>query len=300
MDQTSFQVPRDVTSADHGVAVTPITVQTRDGVSLSARVYESDTAATITALMLPGIGVPQRAFRHLATWLALRGVRCLTIDYRGMGASVTPEGVATATLSAWAREDAVAAFERAEAAWPEPVVLIGHSFGGQSVGLTSSLHRVRAAVFICSQFGSARYWDGMDRWSLAAYWHVFLPVICRLFRVLPAWSGPAGPLPRGAAREWARWGRMLDWYVSCEADALARLNAFPVPVLAYGVNDDGIAPPRAVTAFLDRFSAVIPERRQLDPDHLGVKTIGHIGLLRPSSVTAAVWQEMLEFLQRCT
>ncbi len=296
MDQPILQTQTGVSPAVDEVTVTSLTLRTADGVSLGATVYDSNNPATMTLLMLPGIGVPQRAFRHLASWLAIRGARCVTVDYRGMGASVSPEGVVTATLSTWAREDAVAAFEYAETTWPEPVALIGHSFGGQAVGLAKTLHRSRAAVFICSQFGSARHWPGMARWSLAAYWHVWLPVLCRFFEVLPAWSGPAGPLPRGVASEWARWGRQHDWYASCERDAVRLLSEFAAPTLAYGVSDDPIAPPRAVSTFLDRFFAVDPERRKLEPEQFGVKAIGHVGLLRPAVGTAGVWQEILEFL----
>ncbi len=251
----------------------------------------------MTLLMLPGIGVPQRAFRHLASWLATHGARCVTVDYRGMGESATPEGVASATLTAWARRDAVAALEYAESAWPQPVGLLGHSFGGQTVGLAPALHRAQAAVFIGSQFGQARYWDGFSRYGVALYWHVVLPAACAFFDVLPAWTGPAGPLPRGVAREWARWGRSRDWYLSREPAAACLLGRFPAPLLAYAIGDDDIAPPRAVAALLQRFSATVPIRRDIDPQQLGLRRLGHVGLLRPRPETEAIWQEILAFLR---
>lgn len=96
--------------------------------------------------------------------------------------------------------------------------------------------------------------------------------------------------------EWARWGRQHDWYASCERDAVRLLSEFAAPTLAYGVSDDPIAPPRAVSTFLDRFFAVDPARRKLEPAQFGVKAIGYVGLLRPAVGTAGVWQEMLEFL----
>ena len=288
--------PKAAVLAGDSIIVEQKALYTEDGVALAATTYTGPKPAAMTVLMLPGIGVPQRAFRHMAIWFAEKGVRCLTVDYRGMGRSFTPGGVATATLSAWARNDAVAALEHAESSWPEPVMLLGHSFGGQVVGLASAFQRVRAAVFVGAQFGQPRHWDGWRRLGLASYWFLFLPVVCALFKVLPSWSGPAGPLPRGVAREWSRWGRSRDWYLSWEPEAAALLGKFPAPLMAYAISDDSIAPPRAVSALLDRFSKAV--RRELTPAELGLARIGHVGLLRPSQENRPVWQEILQFLQK--
>ena len=298
MKRPDTQYPRTAAATRDSIIVEQKALYTKDGIALAATTYAGPGAADMTVLMLPGIGVPQRAFRHMAAWFAERGARCLTVDYRGIGDSRTPGGIATATLSAWAKNDAAAALEYAESSWPEPVMLLGHSFGGQVVGLASVFQRVRAAVFIGSQFGQPRYWDGWRRYGLASYWFMILPAICAFFKVLPSWSGPAGPLPCGVAREWSRWGRSRDWYLSSAPEAAALLRSFPAPLMAYGMSDDSIAPPRAVSALLDRFSATSVVRRNLTPDGLGLPRIGHVGLLRPSTETRPVWQEILSFLQK--
>jgi len=280
------------------VSVTDLDLVAADGVPLTARLYSGANPVKLTVLMLPGIGVPQRAFRHLADWLARRGARCVTVDYRGIGQSATPEGIQTASLLKWAQEDAAAAMAFCRNAGPEPVVLIGHSFGGQSVGLTEALSEVRAAVFIGSQFGQARHWDGAEKWRLAMYWHIFLPLVSAFYQVLPRWSGPAGRLPRGVAREWARWGRSSNWYVSNNPESVDLLAHFSAPILAYGMTDDLIAPPRAVSALLDRFYATAPDLRSISPEQLGLKRIGHTGLLRPSKEVEVIWREMFDFLLR--
>jgi predicted alpha/beta hydrolase len=122
--------------------------------------------------------------------------------------------------------------------------------------------------------------------------------VCTLFRVLPRWTGLAGPLPQGVAREWARWGRSQNWYLSQEPESADLLARFSAPILAYGVSDDLIAPPRAVTAFLDQFAATAPIRRNVDPRQIGLGKIGHVGLLRPSQEIEVIWQEILDFLRR--
>src|SRR5262245_11849013 len=146
---------------------------TADGVRLVGREYPPRGTALFTALLLPGIGVPQRALRHLGGFLAEKGVRAFSIDYRGMGDS--PAGAESATLRAWAERDAVAALEFVEERWKKPVVLFGHSFGGQVLGLSDAFSRLAACVLIASQFGQARYWDGFERVKIAAFWRLILP-----------------------------------------------------------------------------------------------------------------------------
>ncbi len=294
---SAFSAPLPIHSCE-SVSVTGLELKAADGVPLAAKLYSGANPVKLTILMLPGIGVPQRAFRHLANWLALRGARCVTVDYRGIGQSATPEGIETASLLKWAREDAAAAMAFCKNAGPEPVVLIGHSFGGQSVGLTEALSDVRAAVFIGSQFGQARHWDGAEKWRLAMYWHIFLPLVSAFYQVLPRWSGPAGPLPQGVAQEWARWGRSSNWYVSHNPESVDLLARFSAPILAYGMTDDLIAPPRAVSALLERFYATVPNRRSISPEQLGLKRIGHTGLLRPSKEIEVIWRELFDFLLR--
>lgn len=271
--------------------------QAADGMPLRGRVFEPSRPALFTALVLPGVGVPQRAFRHLAAWMAERGVRCLTVDYRGIGESATgPESWRTATLLTWARLDAVAALEYAESQWPEPVALVAHSFGGQLIGLAEPMRRAAAAVLVTSQIGHSRYWDGTGRWLLEFYWRAVLPLGVAIYERLPAAVGFGTRLPRGVAEEWARWGRSPDWFFSWEPSATDVFAAFDRPLLVFSVSDDAIAPPRAVEALLSYFSSTTIERRHLEPADIGVDEIGHVGFFKPGAIENE-WQRALTFLQ---
>lgn len=275
-----------------------VTVTAADRIALTGRVFEPADGADMTVLMLPGIAVPQRVFRHVASWLSIRGARCLTIDYRGIGESRRqPAATSTASLLNWARLDAVAALEYAEARWGAPVMLLSHSFGGQLLGLAGAFRRVRAAVLVASQIALARYWDGFGRLWVGAYWYLVLPAASAMFDVLPASICFGTPVPRGVAREWGKWGRSPEWFLSCEDDAREIFAAFDRPTVAYTITDDKIAPPRAVDALLELFESADVSRRRIAPEDLGLGTIGHVGLFRPGP-TERVWLEILQFYRR--
>jgi predicted alpha/beta hydrolase len=289
----------DATTAAR-IAPRSATIPTRDGIDLSGLVYEPSGEARFDLLALPGIGVPQRMFRHLAGWLRERGVRVTTVDYRGMGTSPRDSrALSSASLTTWAKEDAVSALRHAERlANGGPVVLLGHSFGGQVLGFSEEFRRVCAAILVGSQFGQARYWDGLGRLKIAAYWHVVLPIASALSATIPGWLGLREALPSGVGREWARWGRSRDWLLTHVPGAAARYATFDRPLRAYAMLDDPIAPPRAVSALLERFRDTRVERIDLAPGDLGLSRLGHVGLFRPGP-TERVWRELLAFAESC-
>jgi predicted alpha/beta hydrolase len=275
---------------------TPAIVPTSDGLSLRGRIYDSDGEPRYVLLILGGIGVPQRAFRHLGAWCARRGVRVVTVDYRGIGESPRDRlALSSASLSNWASLDAVGALRFVEASWPgAPVVLLGHSFGGQVLGFSDEFRRLRAAVLIASQFGAARHWDGVERWKVLAYWHLILPTAAALFREVPGWTGIGENIPSGVAREWALWGRTHDWLLPHVSGAEQRYANFDRPLRAYAISDDPIAPPRAVSALLRQFRTAPLERIDLEPADFGLRSLGHIGLFRPGP-SERVWQQILDY-----
>jgi len=278
---------------------TAVSITATDGVVLGGRVYEPVSAPRFEVLMLPGVGVPQRAFRHLASWLAEHGVRSTSVDYRGIGESRSdPRALETASMTNWASRDSVGALRFAESsAQGRPIVLIGHSFGGQMLGFSDEFRRLCAAILVCSQFGQTRHWDGAGRLKVAAFWHLILPLAASVFEPVPGWTGIGEAIPRGVAREWARWGRTHDWLLPYVAGAAERYAAFDRPLRAYAATDDPIAPPRAVSELLGRFRSTPVERVDLAPADLGLGSIGHLGLLRPGA-SERIWREMLDFAER--
>ncbi|MGD8317021.1 MAG: alpha/beta fold hydrolase [Myxococcales bacterium] len=274
-------------------AVDEIHIDAVDGHPLRGRAYEPSGPAHATVLALPGIGVPQRVFRHVGDWLAKRGVRVISVDYRGIGDSATEAGIATASLSKWATDDAVGAFRFARERYGAAPILLAHSFGGQALGIAEELHEARAAILVGSQLGHPHHWDGLGRVKVELLWRALLPVTTCLFDPIPKWV-VGEELPVGVAREWLRWGRSADWLLTYVEGADARYARFSRPILAYSISDDDIAPPRAVDDLLRRFTGAEVTRVDVAPEDLGRPSIGHVGLFRPTN-TERVWQHWLRF-----
>jgi predicted alpha/beta hydrolase len=268
-----------------------VTLVTEDGFPVCGTRWLADGDARGTVLIAPATGVPQWFYRHFAAFLAGSGFDVLTWDWRGIACSrheADPRDPRL-TMTAWAKQDLAAAI-----AWAERrrltgglVALVGHSFGGQALGLAPNAALVDAAVLIAAQDGYFRHWPWTQRWLLAALWHVAMPAAATLLGRFPASRlGLGEDLPAGVALEWARWCRHPEFLRSWDGHA-----AIDIPMLAVSFDDDRIAPPAATASLLRRYS-----RADIRHEHQAATGLGHFGFFREGRA-AGLWARVARFLR---
>jgi predicted alpha/beta hydrolase len=271
----------------------------RDGVKLAATLFEPETPNGAALLVNSGTGIPRQFYAAFASHLALRGFAVLTYDYRGIGGSETPHA---ATVEQWGRVDQASMIEHLARLRPGASLgLIGHSFGGQVLGLADNIAEVDAAVLICSQSGHWRHWPpGRRRLRMLALWWFLIPGLTAATGRFPgSWIGTAD-LPANIARSWARWGRSPHYVCDLRGRPLRPHNGtvtFPIQWLSF--SDDPAAPPSAVEALLPYYPNARIERRHLAPADLGVPSIGHFSFFR-KSMPRAPWDELASWLKAMT
>lgn len=279
-----------------------VEITTADGHALAGHVYEPAPPVSVNGsragvLILPATATPQSYYTSFATYLAAAGIRVLTFDYRGMGASRRGalRGL-DASMTGWARRDAVAAFDHLKAEHPDDrVVLVGHSFGGQSLGLAERLHAADAAILVGAQLGWFGHWPPASRLRLALTWHVAFPALCGAFGYMPGWAGMELDLPKGAALEWARWCIHPDYLMGHDPEARARFAAFGAPTMFWSFTDDDFAPEASTDALISALGGARLQHYRLAPEDLGVRRIGHFGFFR-RGFEETLWRAARDFV----
>ena len=274
-----------------------------DGYALGATVFEPDSRAASRGVivMLGAVAVPQTYYHKLARYLAGAGYQVLTCDYRGVGRSrpKSLRGMA-ASLTDWARLDARAVLAHAgELAGGKPISAIGHSFGGQLIGVIDDMRMLSCAVLVAAQLPHVSMYPAPTRVRYAITFHAIMPLIATVCGYLPGSLGLGTDLPKQATLEWARWLTSPGYLRDHVSGSGARFAAFDRPVLHLSFSDDELAPAASVTAMIDALSAAKLEERRITPAQLGVPAIGHHGFFRPK-FEATLWSEARAFIDRAT
>jgi predicted alpha/beta hydrolase len=280
------------------MAISESVIQADDGYVLRGTLYTPDNGGKVLALVLinSATGVRRQFYGRFADYLAGKGFAVLTYDFRGIAES-RPENLRkfSSTMRDWPQLDTPAAIKYLSSRWPtEKLYLVGHSAGGNLLGLVGGLDRVDAAMFVSSQFGYWKLWPRSRQAWMFLVWHFVVPISSNIFGYVPRWLGAGQHWPRGIALELARWCRHKEYVFGDESLDTSGYERFDKAILAYSFSDDHDASKVACETLLARFPNAEIEHRHLSPGALDVAHIGHFGFFRPAC--AKLWDECAEWL----
>ena len=152
------------------VLVQDTTFAARDGYPLAATVFAPAGAPTRVVLINSATAVPRKIYRGFASYLASQGFAALTYDYRGIGGSrpASLKGF-EARMRDWAALDVAGAIDHVRGVWPAaPLCVVGHSFGGQTLGLVPNNTEVTRALFVAAQAGYWRLFHSPEKYRVYA------------------------------------------------------------------------------------------------------------------------------------
>lgn len=274
-------------------ASTRVEITCADGVRLQGHfVRASGGTPGLPVLLSPATGVKQQFYLRFVTWLAAQGHDVLVFDYRGVGLSLQGRLKDNkATLAEWGQQDQVAALD-----WllrhtgSDKALLLGHSAGGQMIGLLPNHHRVARLVGVSASTG---WFSGMPlSFRLKARFGLrcLVPLGTLIKGYAPtAAVGLGENLPAGVARQWGQWCAAGGYATNATRGTPERdfHHAVNTPITVLHAADDDIATPATVADLLRTFPSSQKQALRIKPASHGLKTIGHIDWFRASH--QALW-----------
>lgn len=248
------------------------------------RVFDSPAHPKGTVVVPSAMGVAQNFYARFAEWLAAQGYRVITFDYRGIGCSApaTLRGFA-ANIFDWAR-DCEAIIDFVKRRWPQlPLYWVGHSLGGQLLGLISNRAEIDRVMTVATGNG---YWlenSWPTRRVVWWMWFVAVPLVTRIAGYFPGRRlRKVGDLPRGVIEQWRRWCLNREYVVGVEGEQVrASYSSVVTPMFSLSFTDDEMMSEQSIRSLHRLYSNAPIEYRRIAPRDIGVRRIGHFGFFRP-------------------
>lgn len=270
-----------------------------DGNALVFRTF-SATGTPKAAVIIPSaMGVAQKFYGEFAQWLAKQGYHVTTFDYRGIGFSAprSLRGYAV-NIFDWARQDCAAIIDHVKTQLPDlPLYWIGHSLGGQLLGLIPNRERIDRVVTVAT--GSGYWLENTWRTKSVVWWlwYVVTPLALRMAGYFPGKRlRKVGDLPHGVMAQWRRWCLNREYVVGAEGEQVREAYAsVRTPMLSLSFTDDEMMSARGIKSLHGLYVNAPVEYRRIAPPDVGVKHIGHFGFFRPK-FEQTLWQQTVQWL----
>lgn len=241
-------------------------------------------------LWIPALGVAARSYRRFAEALAAQGVAVALHEWRGIDTSSVRAsrdcdwGYASLLLDDLPRSRTALG----EIAPQVPLLLGGHSLGGQFAALSAALDPTAVAglVLIAAGLPYPPHFPQPMRTAMRLAF-ILLPAVTALLGFLPGRQlGFAGRESRGVIRDWVRTGRHGGYRLpELPDDIEQRLRALRVPVFAIHFAHDAFGPEPAMHALLDKLgTGCANEIHRLDSTQLGAHANHFAWMKRPDAV----------------
>lgn len=256
--------------------------------------------ATEVLIIASATGVKQEFYSKFAHFIQSHGIAVLTFDYYGIGHSLTqPIRNIKINAEAWAKNDLQSVIEYTVDRFPNArKLLLGHSIGGQLIGLTPAATQIDTILLVAAQSGYWRYWSGRGRAEMWFNWFVLFPTLLPTFGYLPSKkiTGMEN-LPRTMAQQWRNWGTYKNYYLDDPTLGTTYFEDIQARVTAFSIEDDKFAPKAAVQWLTSQFKNSDVESLHLEAKEFNSKQIGHFGIFK-DRFEDSIWPLLLTHLRK--
>ncbi|WP_436869053.1 alpha/beta hydrolase family protein [Acinetobacter courvalinii] len=263
-------------------------ISCKDGYQLAAQFYpvlNSDKSYPI--LICPATGITKNFYHAFAQWLNQQGYPVLSFDFRGIGESL--HGAlkdSTASINDWGIYDIPAAIEallnRTQA---EKVIIVGHSAGGQLLGIASNYHKVAKVLAIAGSTGHVKGLKGKTKVLAPLMFNVIFPVSSFVKGYgATQFIGMGENLPKNVAKQWAEFCSKPGYVMNAIGKTIFEdyHQQIQCPITSFWATDDEIATHSNVKDLLRLYPNAQTKLIELNPQQLGYKQIGHMLMFKKS------------------
>ncbi|GAB2810844.1 alpha/beta hydrolase family protein [Ferruginibacter profundus] len=249
-----------------------------------------------TVIIASAAGVLQSFYQKLAQYFQSNGISVITFDYSGVGKSLHGHiKKVNSSLLNWGSSDLEAVIKYTIETFPRhKIILLGHSIGGQLIGLAPSSVLADKIILIAAQSGYWKFWKGVSKIKMWANWYLLVPALTKAFGYLPSKKiSRMESLPKNVALEWATWCRSSDYLFAGFSYNKLYFDRIKCKLTSISIDDDFLAPKKSVEWLTAKFANANIKSLHFFPEVFNVLKIGHFSLFT-EKFKDSIWNILLE------
>ncbi len=275
-----------------------IKIECADKFELSATLYKPEKAKA-AVMIAPATGIKRSFYNSFATFLKLQGYGVICFDYRGIGGSIQGSiNSGNASIVSWGKLDMPAVLEELKVQFPNNNYhLIGHSAGGQLIGLMHNYADIKSMFNFGSSTGSIRNMRYPFKLKAFLFLNIFIPINNRLFGISNCqWVAMGEPLPKLVGKQWSRWCNGYGYLATDFGKEITEqwYDQIEIPTIWLHSTDDEISNYKNVTEMLSVFPKLDKNIVTIHPQDHGYTKIGHMKFF--SYKRKNLWQYAIKWL----
>ncbi|WP_343595367.1 alpha/beta fold hydrolase [Acinetobacter sp.] len=272
-----------------------VSIYCQDGYQLGGCFYPhaGEFSQKLPILICPATGILQKFYQHFACWLAAQGFDVLTFDFRGIGKSLHGKlKNSQASIQDWGMLDIPAAIDYVLAKTQQTqVILIGHSAGGQLLGVVPNYGKVAKFIGVAASTGYVKKLKGKTK-ILAPVMFDFIFPISNYFMGYGAIQilGMGENLPKNVANQWRAFCKHAGYIENAIGKTISEdfHSQITIPMTIIYASDDEIATQANVEDLLRLYPQAQKKTIRLEPEAWRHPYIGHMGFFKRSHQN--LWQ----------
>lgn len=278
-----------------------IPIPCEDGFTLNGTLFIPEKTPKAAVMIAPATGIKQGFYKAFANYLSQNGFVAITYDNRGIGASVGKSiNASNPSLTHWGVLDMTAVLECLKLRFPSlEYHLVGHSAGGQLVGLMKNARELKSMFTYASSSGSLKHMKYPYKIKASFFLNFFIPVSNFIFgHTKSNWVGMGAPLPKEVGREWTRWCNGKG-YVAVDLGTRIKNHEYDgliFDTLWVHAEDDEIANTANVKDMLRVYPKITYKIISLSPNDYGFTALGHMKFF--SSKKSKLWSLATDWLNK--
>ena len=250
-------------------------------------------------LIAPATGIVKGFYRNFAVYLTTLGYDVMCFDFRGIGQSLHGNiQDSTASILDWGQSDLPAAVDAIlQKTQAQQVILVGHSAGGQLLGVMHNFRCVAKLVTVAGSSGYLRGLKGRTKILAPLMFYGIFPLGHKLKGFSPTKIiGMGENLPQQVGRDWAHFcskpGYVSNAKIHPNLDYHTQVSC---PITAIWASDDEIATKTNVKDLLRLYPNAKIKMLELRPKQYQHKSIGHMLMFKKSH--ANLWPVLAQALE---